>query len=113
MPSTRPAATSGKAAPGLTIGRGDLDPVGSSTLELLRRHSLLDGVEPGLVALTSWAQPWIPAWLEWELTVTPAADLSGWQLGPVDYEAATARPDPVPAGRRPFPRRSPCPAGPT
>ena len=78
----------GKAAPGLTIGRGDLDPVGSSTLELLRRHSLLDGVEPDLVALTSWAQPWIPAWLEWELTVTPAADLSGWQLGPVDYEPA-------------------------
>jgi hypothetical protein len=78
----------GRAAPGLTIGRGDLDPVGASTLELLRRHSLLDGVEPDLVALTSWAQPWIPAWLEWELTVTPAADLSGWQLGPVDYEPA-------------------------
>jgi len=76
----------GKAAAGLTIGRGDLDPVGSSTLELLRRHSLLDGVEPDLVALTSWAQPWIPAWLEWELAVIPAADLSGWQLGPVDYE---------------------------
>ena len=79
----------GKAAAGLTIGRGDLDPVGSSTLELLRRHSLLDGVEPDLVALTSWAQPWIPAWLEWELAVTPAADLSGWQLGPVDYEPAS------------------------
>ena len=76
----------GKAAPGLTIGRGDLDPVGAATLELLRRHSLLDGVEPDLVALTSWAQPWVPAWLEWELTVTPAADLTGWQLGPVDYE---------------------------
>ena len=79
----------GKAAAGLTIGRGDLDPVGSSTLELLRRHSLLDGVEPDLVALTSWAQPWIPAWLEWELAVTPAADLSGWLLGPVDYEPAS------------------------
>jgi hypothetical protein len=79
----------GKAAAGLTIGRGDLDPVGSSTLELLRRHSLLDGVEPDLVALTSWAQPWIPAWLEWEVAVTPAADLSGWQLGPVDYEPAS------------------------
>ncbi len=76
----------GKAAPSLTIARGDLDPVGASTLELLRRHSLLDGVEPDLVALTSWAQPWVPAWLEWELAVTPAADLSGWQLGPVDYE---------------------------
>lgn len=89
----------GKAAPGLTIGRGDLDPVASSTLELLRRHSLLDGVEPDLVALTSWAQPWIPAWLEWELTVTPAADLSGWQLGPVDYEpAGQDQAGPGPAG---------------
>ena len=90
----------GKAAPGLTIGRGDLDPVGASTLELLRRHSLLDGVEPDLVALTSWAQPWVPAWLEWELAVTPAADLSGWQLGPVDYEPAGNRPGRPRPGRR-------------
>ena len=94
----------GKAAPGLTIGRGDLDPVGASTLELLRRHSLLDGVEPDLVALTSWAQPWVPAWLEWELAVTPAADLSGWQLGPVDYEpAGPGQAVPGPAGGAPGP----------
>ena len=92
----------GKAAPGRTIGRGDLDPVAASTLELLRRHSLLDGVEPDLVALTSWAQPWVPAWLEWELTVTPAADLSGWQLGPVDYEPANpALASPGPGGGAP------------
>ena len=101
----------GKAAAGLTIGRGDLDPVGSSTLELLRRHSLLDGVEPDLVALTSWAQPWIPAWLEWELAVTPAADLSGWLLGPVDYEPAS--PDQAGPAARWRARRSRSPAGPT
>ncbi len=32
----------------------------------LRRHSLLDGVEPDPVGITSWAQPWVPLWLEYE-----------------------------------------------
>jgi hypothetical protein len=76
----------GKAPAALTLGRGDLDPVAARTLELLRRHSMLDGVEPDLVAITSWAQPWIPMWLEWRAQVTPADDLSGWRLGPVDLE---------------------------
>ena len=62
----------GKAASLGTVARGDLDGVRAATVELLRRHSLLDGVEPDLVALTSWAQPWVPMWLEWEVRVTPA-----------------------------------------
>jgi len=87
----------GKAAAGATVARGDLDGVRSSTVELLRRHSLLEGVEPDLVALTSWAQPWIPMWLEWQLDVTPLDDLSGWQLGAVDLEPDTADGTPPPA----------------
>lgn len=79
----------GKATAAGTLARGDLDGVRTSTLELLRRHSLLDGVEPDLVALTSWAQPWVPAHLEWQAEVTQVSDLTGWQLGAVDLEPLT------------------------
>ncbi len=90
----------GKACAELTLGRGDFDPVQARIRELLRHHSLLEGVEPDLVALTAWAQPWIPMWLEWQAEVTPANDLTGWQLGPIDLEesgpdATAAELDPV------------------
>jgi len=57
------------------------------------------------VGLTSWAQPWVPLWLEWEAEITPADDLTGWRLGPVDLEPVDDGPPPeqVPvlvAGRR-------------
>ncbi len=89
----------GKGSPSLTLGRGDADPVHAQTRELLRRHSMLEGVEPDLVAITSWAQPWVPMWLEWSARVTPADDLSGWVLGPVDVEPG---PDGRPAERPPL-----------
>lgn len=88
----------GKAASLGTVARGDLDGVRAATVELLRRHSLLDGVEPDLVALTSWAQPWVPMWLEWEVRVTPQADLAGWQLGGVDLEPAIGGAVPATSG---------------
>ncbi len=86
----------GKAGAELTLGRGDLDPVQARISELLRRHSLLEGVEPDLVALTAWAQPWVPMWLEWRAEVAPADDLTGWQLGPVDLEQGPDGPPPEP-----------------
>ena len=84
----------GKADVRATLGRGDQDAVRAQTLELLRRHSLLVGVEPDLVGLTSWAQPWVPLWLEWRAEVTPAGGLDGWRLGPVDLEPGDAGPPP-------------------
>jgi hypothetical protein len=68
--------------------------------ERVRRHSLFAGVEPDPVGVTSWAQPWVPLWLDYELTVrrSPAPDeLIGHRLGPVDGELADpANPPPIP-----------------
>jgi hypothetical protein len=61
---------------------------------------LLAGVEPDPVGITSWAQPWVPLWLEYELTVASAAmpdELAGWRLGTVDAEPDDAvDPPPTP-----------------
>jgi hypothetical protein len=79
--------------------------------EQLRRHSLLDGVEPDPVGITSWAQPWVPMWLDYEFVVRRApapGELVGWRLGTVDSElvdpaAAPAMPDALTvAGRVPL-----------
>ena len=52
----------------------------------LRKFSLYKGVDPDLVAVTSWAQPWIPMWLEWEVELEgiDPADLSAWTLGSIE-----------------------------
>jgi len=53
-----------------------------------RRFSLYKGADPDLVAVTTWAQPWVPLWLEWAVAVQgvdPAA-LAAWRLGAVDVE---------------------------
>lgn len=58
----------------------------------LRKYSLYQGADPDLVAVTAWAQPWVPMWLEWELTVQgvdpPALD--AWTLGTLDLDVADA-----------------------
>jgi len=63
---------------------------------LLFTHSLAEGVEPSPVAITAWAQPWCPIWLEWELEVTPGDGLNGFDLGMVDFQG-----DPVLSSARP------------
>ena len=35
----------------------------------LRSFSLYKGADPDLVGVTTWAQPWVPLWLEWEVEV--------------------------------------------
>jgi len=54
----------------------------------LRRFSLVRGIDPDPVAITAWSQPWVPLWLEWELTLTLADRLDAWRLGSVDLEPA-------------------------
>ena len=53
-------------------------------------HSLFEGVEPSPVAITSWAQPWSPVWMEWEIEITPGDGLKGFSLDMVDF---TGRPN--------------------
>jgi hypothetical protein len=54
----------------------------------LRRFSAFQGVDPDPVAVTAWAQPWIPLWLEWEIQLVVTDRLAGWALGPVDLAPA-------------------------
>ena len=53
-----------------------------------RKLSLYKGADPDLVGVTTWAQPWIPMWLEWELQVEgiDPPTLEAWHLGAVDLE---------------------------
>ncbi len=54
----------------------------------LRRFSLVKGVDPDPVGVTTWAQPWVPMWLEWEVKVEgldPPA-LEAWHLASIDLE---------------------------
>ncbi len=53
---------------------------------LLAEHSLLPGTPPSPIAITTWRQPWIPLWAEWEVTLVGRDDLSGWTLGDADFE---------------------------
>jgi hypothetical protein len=56
-----------------------------------RKFSLYDGADPDIVAITTWAQPWVPMWLEWEIKVegVDPASLEAWRLESVDLEQPT------------------------
>ena len=54
--------------------------------DALRRASLVKGTDPSPVAMTRWAQPWIPLWCDWELEVLLDGELDRWTLGPTDFE---------------------------
>ncbi|MEJ8853001.1 hypothetical protein WKW79_00385 [Variovorax robiniae] len=57
----------------------------------VRKFSLYQGVDPDLVGVTTWAQPWVPMWLEWEVKVEglDPPTLEAWQLAEVDLESST------------------------
>jgi len=58
----------------------------------LRKFSLYKGADPDLVGVTTWAQPWVPMWLEWEARVEglDPPTLTAWQLREVDLESTSA-----------------------
>ena len=65
--------------------------------DLLRAVSLWAGTEPSPVATTFWRQPWVPLFLEWELTLHVDDQTDRWQLTEVDLDVAPgATPDPGP-----------------
>jgi hypothetical protein len=78
---TRAVATGSPVQPGLTEHR-------SQVAEELRRFSLYKGADPDLVGVTTWAQAWVPMWLEWEIKVEgldPPA-IEAWRLQSIDLE---------------------------
>jgi hypothetical protein len=54
----------------------------------MRKFSLYKGADPDLVGVTTWAQPWVPMWLEWEVSVEglDPPTLDAWRLASIDLE---------------------------
>jgi hypothetical protein len=54
----------------------------------MRKFSLYKGADPDLVGVTTWAQPWVPIWLEWEVRVEglDPPTIDAWRLGAIDLE---------------------------
>lgn len=84
-----PSRSARAAAPGVRVGVQEQQ---SLVADELRKFSLYKGADPDLVGVTTWAQPWVPMWIEWELEVEglDPPTLQAWQLGAVDLEGATA-----------------------
>jgi hypothetical protein len=63
----------------------------------LHKFSLYHGVDPDLVGVTAWAQPWVPMWLEWEVSVEglDPPTIEAWRLGQVDLATESASTDVV------------------
>lgn len=57
----------------------------------LRKFSLYQGADPDLVGVTTWAQPWVPMWIEWEAKVEglDPPTLQAWTLGALDLDTAS------------------------
>ena len=58
----------------------------------LAQHSLLQGTPPSPVAITTWRQPWVPLWLEWEVDLDGRDAVTGWQLDGIDLDRSAEAP---------------------
>jgi hypothetical protein len=86
-----PAARRKLAAAGLvTLAESGTRQTQMQVADELLKFSLYKGVDPDLVGVTTWAQPWIPMWLEWEVKVEglDPPTLTAWRLGSIDLEHA-------------------------
>ena len=54
---------------------------------VLAAHSLLSGIAPSPIAVSTWRQPWVPMWLEWRASVQGTTTLRGWSLDGLDLES--------------------------
>jgi len=74
----------------------------------LGKFSIVDGTPPSPVAITTWRQPWVPLWVEWQVRLDGSGALDGWALQGGDLEPG----EPVPATlTRTFTGRSSITAG--
>ncbi len=85
-----PKATTRAAAKAASGGWGELrqrvSPEVQQVTAELARFSVLRGTPPSPLALTTWRQPWVPLWLEWEVTLVGSASVRGWRLDGYDLE---------------------------
>jgi hypothetical protein len=54
------------------------------------KMSTFAGTMPSPVAITTWRQPWVPLWLEWEVRLRGGTSLDSWRLGQMDLEPDAA-----------------------
>lgn len=81
------------AVPAFRSGKGtQISPQEAQIGDQLRRFSMSDGVDADPVAVTAWAQPWLPLWLEWEVELHLSDRLDGWSLGAVDLDTKDTKP---------------------
>ncbi len=87
--ASTPARGARAAAPGVRPGVQQQQIL---VADELRKFSLYKGADPDLVGVTTWAQPWVPMWIEWEVKVEglDPPSLAAWQLGAVDLDATTS-----------------------
>ncbi|HEX6066331.1 MAG TPA: hypothetical protein VFZ04_18995, partial [Longimicrobiales bacterium] len=52
----------------------------------IARFSVMRGTPPSPVAITMWRQPWVPLWLEWEVTLEGDLTSEGWTLDGLDLQ---------------------------
>lgn len=91
---------------------GPMTQVHAGIASEMARFALVAGTPPSPVALTTWRQPWLPLFLEWQVRLEGSAHLAGWELIGTDL----TRPDPTgappePAVTRTVTGRSPVNAG--
>jgi hypothetical protein len=58
----------------------------------MRKYSAYKGADPDPVGVTTWSQPWVPMWLEWQVRVAgiDPPTLDAWRLQTLDLEPANA-----------------------
>jgi hypothetical protein len=76
--------------------------------DALTRFSMMKGVDPDLVGVTCWSQPWVPLWLEWTVAAEglDPESVEDWELGPVDQRPAEEVPAAPGGGSRTVTGRS-------
>lgn len=52
------------------------------------RFSLAAGTPPSPVALTTWRQPWVPLFVEWQVRLEGSDQLTSWSLTGTDFETS-------------------------
>jgi hypothetical protein len=55
-------------------------------------HSIVKGTPPSPVAITTWRQPWVPLWIEWQVQLDGSGTMDGWRLGSFDFERDSTTP---------------------
>lgn len=61
----------------------------------LAAHSIVKGTPPSPVAITTWRQPWVPLWVEWQVQLDGGTTLDGWRLDGLDFQRTGVAPAPT------------------